>query len=152
MRFFFYGTLAAGSDNPVAKWLHPLLHPGEPATARGCLYAIPDHHGWYPGMIPDPNGAPVHGFLHEASSRFGPDHLAALDRYEEFDPRAPDDSEFLRLDIAVFAGPRRLRASAYVLRKAPDESAIAIADGCFAGFVGERGLRAFGAARSPHGG
>ena len=77
MRFFFYGTLTAESDNEVARWLHALLTPGIPGTARGRLYAIEDELGWYPGLVPDPDGGPVHGFLHESTRRFAPEDLAA---------------------------------------------------------------------------
>ena len=35
MRFFFYGTLIAGNDNPVAARAHGLLRDLGPATARG---------------------------------------------------------------------------------------------------------------------
>lgn len=149
MRFFLYGTLTADSDNHVARWLHTLLDPGMAATTRGTLYAIEDEHGWYPGLVPDPRGGPVHGFLHESAGRFAPAALAALDHYENYDPLAPDLSEFVRRKITVETGGRRLSAIAYILRVPPVKDILTVADGCFAGFLRLRGLRPFGMAEPP---
>lgn len=143
MHFFFYGTLTAQSDNEVARSLHALLAPGIPATVRGRLYAIEDELGWYPGLVPDPDGGRVHGFLHKATGRFAPRDLAALDRYENFDPLRPELSDFLREEIRVEAGAERFSAHAYVLRLPPVNDAINVANGDFSEFVRDRGLRPY---------
>ena len=145
MRFFFYGTLTAQCDNEVARRLHGLLKPGMPATTRGRLYAIEDEQGWYPGLIPDPEGGIVHGFLHEAGPGFGGDDLAVLDAYENFDPLRPDCSEFVRQAICIEAACQASIAMAYVLGASPSEDMRVIPDGDFAGFVAAAGLRPYGA-------
>lgn len=134
----------AGSGNAVARRLHVLLGPGIPATARGRLYAIEDVLGWYPGLVPDPAGEAVHGFLHESTWRFAQDDLAAIDRYENFDPGSPDQSEFVRREIVVESGSQRLSAHAYVLNSLPGKAAVTIANGCFSSFLRQRNLRPFG--------
>lgn len=52
IRFFFYGTLLDGSDNPVARSIHAKLVAEGPATARGELHAITDPEGWFPALLP----------------------------------------------------------------------------------------------------
>lgn len=141
MRFFFYGTLMAESGNPVAERLHTLLGPGVPATARGRLYAIEDVQGWYPGLVPDPAGGEVRGFLHEATPRFGRQDLAEIDRYENFDSRNPGQSEFVRREILVDAGRLRVTAHAYVLPQPPIKDVVTIANGSFTSFLRQHELR-----------
>ena len=80
MRFFFYGTLIDGSDNPMSGWVHDLLCPLGHATCVGVLHAIPNPEGWYPAMMG--GEGTVHGRLYAAREGFGPDDLARLDAYE----------------------------------------------------------------------
>ena len=143
MRFFFYGTLMADSGNAVAMRLHTLLRPGVPATARGRLFAIKDVRGWYPGLVPEPSGKKVQGFLHESTGRFAEEDLAAIDRYEDFDPRSPGQSEFIRRKIIVEAGSRRLLAHAYVLKAPPARNVVPVANGSFTDFLGQSDLRPY---------
>jgi gamma-glutamylcyclotransferase (GGCT)/AIG2-like uncharacterized protein YtfP len=145
VRFFLYGTLTADSGNDVARRFHTLLKPGIPAAARGCLYAIKDELGWYPGLVSDPAGEPVWGFLHESTGRFAPEDLAEIDRYENFDPEAPDNSEFLRREVIVETGSGRVLAHAYVLRTPPVMDFVTVRGGCFASFLEETGMRPFDA-------
>lgn len=145
MHFFFYGTLTADSNNEVARRLHTLLSPGVAATVRGRLYAIEDEQGWYPGLVPDPRGDPVHGFVHESAGRFGPEDLAALDRYENFDALTPDLSEFVRRKVMVETASEHLSANAYVLRMPPVKDIVTVAGGRFSSFIRQRGLRPYDA-------
>lgn len=78
-RLFVYGTLAPGRPNAhmladvPGRWL--------PASVRGLL--LPQ--GWgaaagYPGIVPDENGAEVHGFVFESAALA--QHWARLDEFE----------------------------------------------------------------------
>jgi gamma-glutamylcyclotransferase (GGCT)/AIG2-like uncharacterized protein YtfP len=78
-RLFVYGTLAPGRPN--AHILADVPGHWEPATVTGTL--VPE--GWgaaagYPGIILDPNGATVAGFLF--SSEALADHWPRLDAFE----------------------------------------------------------------------
>jgi gamma-glutamylcyclotransferase (GGCT)/AIG2-like uncharacterized protein YtfP len=79
-RFFFYGTLIAGSANPVTRAIHARMRPLGPATVRGQLHAIADAGGWYPALVAG-NGV-VRGMLYEALPDFGAADLGLLDAYE----------------------------------------------------------------------
>src|SRR4051812_8847921 len=79
-RFFFYGTLLAGSANPVAQAVHDRLRPMGAASLTGRLFAIPDGGGWYPALVQG-NGT-VRGAVYEALAGFAAENLAALDHYE----------------------------------------------------------------------
>lgn len=79
-RFFFYGTLIAGTANAVARHVHARLRPLGPALARGKLLALFDESGWYPALL-EGEGL-VSGAVYETSPDFVPDDLAVLDAYE----------------------------------------------------------------------
>jgi gamma-glutamylcyclotransferase (GGCT)/AIG2-like uncharacterized protein YtfP len=147
MRFFFYGTLMADSGSPVAAAAHRLLHDIGPATARGTLHAIRevgvDGEGWYPVLLA--GAGPVHGRLYEAAPGFGEADLAALDAYEEFDPRDPAGSLYLRGTIIVTeAGGAFHEAQAYSFNRPLPPGAQPIADGDFRAWLAREGLRPFG--------
>lgn len=107
---FVYGSLAPGRPNDHAmsdirgKWI--------PATTRGRL----EHAGWgaelgFPGIVPDPDGAVVEGWL------FSTDDLAAhWQRLDEFEgdgyrrvrvPAVREDGAVVTADVYVL---RTLRA------------------------------------------
>jgi gamma-glutamylcyclotransferase (GGCT)/AIG2-like uncharacterized protein YtfP len=76
---FVYGTLAPGRSN--AHVLAPLGGRWEPASVRGTLHA----EGWgaaagYPGIVLDPDGAEVQGFLFQSEQLAG--HWQRLDEFE----------------------------------------------------------------------
>jgi gamma-glutamylcyclotransferase (GGCT)/AIG2-like uncharacterized protein YtfP len=102
MRFFFYGTLQAGSANPVAAAIHGKLVSEGPAALSGSLFAIPDATGWFPALVEGPGT--VHGQVYGAGPDFTSDDLAAMDRYEDFDPARPAQSLYLRIVMPLADG------------------------------------------------
>lgn len=144
MRFFFYGTLIAGSGNPVAAAVHGHLRDLGPATARGALYAIGEPEGWYPIMLA--GAGPVHGRLYEAAPGFGEADLAQLDADEDFDPAAPARSLYLRTTIIVADAQGVLQeAQTYSFNGPLPSAALPIADGDFSAWIAREGLRPYGA-------
>ena len=135
MRFFFYGTLIAGSGNDVARRAHGRLSPGVAARARGALYGIPDAEGWYPALVS--GEGVVRGYIYEALAGFGAGDLAAMDAWEGV--------EYRRREIGVrLEDGRALGAQAYLWTGPLPHDAEAIAGGDVAAFLRERGLKAFG--------
>ena len=144
MRFFFYGTLMAGSGNAVARGVHARLSAGVAATVAGRLYGIADPAGWYPALAWGAGGA-VRGFVHEAGAGFSEVDLAVLDGWEGYAAEAPETSEYRRCEVAVtLADGARVMAQAYVWAGALPEGAEAIVGGDFAAFLRQRGVKAFG--------
>ncbi|MBV1689839.1 gamma-glutamylcyclotransferase [Novosphingobium sp. G106] len=145
MHFFFYGTLIAGSGNPVAAAAHALLRDLGTVTARGALYAVSDAEGWYPVLL---SGAgPVHGRLYEAAPGFGESDLAALDAYEDFDPADPGGSLYVRSTIVVSDGDGAFhQAQAYSFNRPLPPGAQAIPDGDFRAWIAREGLKPYGTA------
>ncbi len=144
MRFFFYGTLMAGSGNAAAEAVHRKLGPGIAASARGQLHAIPDPAGWYPAFAPDPEGELVHGFAYEAGPDFGPEDLRLLDRFEDCRTGDPDGSDYARRELELeVAGGSGFRAIAYVWNRPLPAGALSIAHGSFLCFLEETGFAPF---------
>jgi gamma-glutamylcyclotransferase (GGCT)/AIG2-like uncharacterized protein YtfP len=144
MRFFFYGTLIAGSGNAVATAAHRRLHDLGPATARGALYAVGEAAGWYPILLP--GSAHVHGRLYAVTAYFGAADLAALDAWEDFDPADPAGSLYRRVTLPVTdAGGATGEAQAYRFNGAAPPEALAIPGGDFHAWVQHTGRRPFGA-------
>jgi len=144
MRFFFYGTLIAGSGNRVAAAAHALLRDLGPATARGALYAMGEAEGWYPALL---SGAgAVHGRLYEAVPFFGKADLAALDAYEDFDPTDPFGSLYVRATVVVAdAAGAFCEAQVYSFNQPLPPGAQALPGGDFRAWIAREGLRPFGA-------
>lgn len=142
MRFFFYGTLMAGSRNPVARALHAKLRALGPATTRGSLFAIPDPQGWFPAMLPGEEV--VHGALYEALADFDAEDIARIDAYETCDPAHPETSLYRRghLDITTADGTCHAVQAYHFIQPLP-AGAIPIAGGNFTAWQAERGLRAY---------
>ncbi len=143
MRLFFYGTLIAGQDNPVATTAHNRLRDLGPATACGRLYAIDDPQGWYPALLP--GEGTVHGWLYETTASFGAPDLARLDAYEDFDPSDSAGSLYVREEITVTAGAAPIDAQAYRFNQPLPAGARTIPDGDFAAWIAREQLRPYGA-------
>lgn len=144
LRFFFYGTLMAGSGNAVARTLHDRLEPLGRAHVRGMLHAVPDPQGWYPALLP--GDGRVAGWLHAAGGRFTAADLSALDAYEDIDPALPEASLYLRRNTWVACTDGSMvEAQAYWFNQPLPEGAMPIPSGDFAAFVRAWGMRVFGA-------
>ena len=145
MRFFFYGTLLAGSSSQIALDVHRKLRALGPATVRGRLYAVPDPEGWYP--ILKPGCRQVRGELYETSPEFRRSDLAALDAYEDFDPSDPSGSLYLRKKVTVVpGGGAPVIANAYVFNRTLPAAARPIRQGDFPEWLSEIGFSSFGSA------
>ncbi|MCB2046746.1 MAG: gamma-glutamylcyclotransferase [Novosphingobium sp.] len=146
MRFFFYGTLQHGNTNPVARAVHARLAQLGEATMRGRLYAVREASGWYPVLVP--GQGTVHGALYETRPDFTQADLAMLDGWEDFDPRRPGRSLYVRRLLPVDAQPGRDEAAhAYVYNRTLPRSARRIASGNFNCWLTHTGLPAFGSRR-----
>ena len=147
MFFFFYGTLLDGSDNPVAASVHARLRAIGPAAVRGALHAIPDPEGWYPALLS--GDGLVHGRLYEAAAAFGESDLARLDAYEDYDPRKPERSLYLREAMTATAGDgSSCEVQAYRFNLPLPVGACVIDGGDFRAWLNRQGLQAFGGMRS----
>jgi gamma-glutamylcyclotransferase (GGCT)/AIG2-like uncharacterized protein YtfP len=142
MRFFFYGTLLAGSANAVAARIHARLAPLGPASAQGRLYVIADAQGWFPALVE--GAGKVRGMLYAAAPAFTAADLAAMDAYEDFDPAAPEASLYLRRTVTVTpdAGMPG-EAEVYVWNRALPDGAQLIDDGDFRAWLEGAGLSQF---------
>jgi len=138
MRFFFYGTLLDGSDNPVAQAIHALLEPEGPAMAKGNLHAVPDPAGWFPALVP--GDGPVHGKTYRARAGFSAADLAQMDAYEDYDPAASDASLYIRAELALAGGGM---AQAYLFNRPLPPESQPIAHGDFRRWLAETGQAQF---------
>ena len=142
MRFFFYGTLLDGSDNPVARAIHALLEPLGTAEVRGALHAVPDASGWFPALLT--GDGPVHGRLYAARAGFEPADLAHMDAYEDYDPGRPGASLYLRRAVELAGGGT---AQAYLFNQPLPSGSRAIAHGDFRLWLAETGEAPFSGLR-----
>lgn len=129
-RLFFYGVLMDRVAQGDVRDLLAGLGPGEPATARGNLYAVGERGGWFPAMIPG-NGE-VRGVMHPAGSV----DLAALDAFE--------GKEYERRELEVSTAAGRAMADAYVWIE-PVGGLELIEHGDFARWLVETGRKPLGA-------
>jgi gamma-glutamylcyclotransferase (GGCT)/AIG2-like uncharacterized protein YtfP len=144
-RLFFYGTLSHEMSNPIATSVHRKLSAGQPAFVLGRLYAIPHSDGYYPALLADVDGYPIHGNLYEARKDFTRADLDLLDEYEEFYPDDWQSSEYLRQRLPVaLEGGEAVNADAYLYNAALPPTAVEITGGCFATFMRECGFQVFG--------
>lgn len=143
LRFFFYGTLIAGSGNLVARAVHDRLVCLGPARTRGTLWAIPDARGWYPALRPG-NGW-VHGRFYETTSGFDARDEARLDGWEECRRKARKQSSYWRQPAIVLAGKARRRAGLYLYNRKLPSGARRISGGDFAAWLAAHGFTAYGA-------
>jgi gamma-glutamylcyclotransferase (GGCT)/AIG2-like uncharacterized protein YtfP len=136
VRFFFYGTLVAGSENAIAEAAHGKLTPAGGATVPGRLFAIPDRGGWYPALVP--GKGQVAGQLYDAKSDFDDDDLARLDAYE--------GPAYRRQSVrAKEEGGAASIATAYIWRTRIPARAVLIESGDFAHWLAETGNKPFSA-------
>ena len=142
MRFFFYGTLLDGSDNPVARDIHALLAPLGQASVRGALHAVPDAHGWFPALLP--GDGPAQGRLYEARAHFTPADLARMDAYEDYDPARPEASLYLRRTVELAGGGS---AEAYLFNQPLPAGSREIPHGDFRRWLAESGEAQFSGLR-----
>ena len=93
---FAYGTLQPGlAPTKIARVAAKLRPLGE-GFVRGVLYDL----GGYPGAVADPSAiGKIVGTVMELPEDGGV--LEQLDRYEGFDPKAPETSEYIREKQAV---------------------------------------------------
>ena len=152
MRFFFYGTLMAGSGNPVSDTVHTRLRALGPATARGRLFAIPTAQGWYPAFLDEPRGGAVHGMAYAALVEWTAEDLALLDAYEACHPDRPEASEYLRRPVEILREGRTEPAHAYVYNLAIPAEAVPLPRGDFRAFLTETGSAPYGVSAEEIGG
>jgi len=143
---FFYGVLLGEVASARIGALLAGLGPGRPAVARGTLYAVQIPRGWYPvllacdGASTGEAGQPVRGMVHEAGSV----DIAALDRFEGFDPADARAGEYRRAPISVTPdGDPPLMAQAYLYNHAPAPAFERIPHGDFARWLRETGRQPF---------
>jgi len=141
MRFFFYGTLGAGMDNPMIRAIRPKLGPARRAAVRGHLYALPDRDGWYPALLLQADGGVVEGVVHDAGEDFTARDLATLDAYEAFDPEDEAASQYVRREIAVRCEGAALVAQAYLFNAPLPPEACRIEQPSFAAFLAAHGFK-----------
>ena len=142
MRFFFYGTLTHEHVNSAAAAVRETLIRPRRAHVRGALYAVESAQGWYPALDPRGNGR-VRGFAYAAGPRFGRRMLALLDRYENYFPKSPRRSDYLRRRVAVrLAGGGQMLAHAYLWNRRIDRRLRAVPHGDFTRFLAETRLPA----------
>lgn len=108
---FVYGTLRKGFS--LHRYLSDKARFIGNGTIRGRLYDL----GSYPGVLPTEAGE-VQGELYELED--GPKHLDILDRIEDFDPKNPERSLFIRALTEVrLSDNETIQAWAYFLPSKP---------------------------------
>ncbi len=112
-KLFVYGTLRRGFDP------HEYLRSFARFVGRGRIAGRLYDLGEYPGAIPSElPGEEVEGELYELGDLGR--QLKTLDDYEEFDPKHPEKSLFIRQQVDVsLEGGERLKAWAYLLPRKP---------------------------------
>jgi gamma-glutamylcyclotransferase (GGCT)/AIG2-like uncharacterized protein YtfP len=144
MRFFFYGTLMAGSGNLVSESVHTRLRALGPATAQGHLFAIPTPEGWYPAFLAEPGGGAVHGAAYAALPEWTAEDLAFLDSYEAYHPDRPEASEYVRQPVEILCDGGSGPADAYVYCLPMPADAVPLPHGDFRKFLAETGAAPYG--------
>lgn len=142
MRFFFYGTLLDGSDNPVARDIHALLSPLGPAAVRGALHAVPDADGWFPALVSGESLA--QGRIYQARGHFTAADLARMDAYEDYDPARSEASLYVRCEVELAGGGT---AQAYLFNQPLPAGSRPISHGDFRRWLAETGSAPFSGLR-----
>lgn len=104
---FVYGTLRAGFDGPMARWLRGVAPVLGRATARGALYRVDA----YPGFVPGDEGV-VTGDLFALADPAT--LLARLDEYEECAAYFPEPHEYRRELVTVQGADGPVEAWTYI--------------------------------------
>lgn len=142
MRFFFYGTLLDGSDNPVARSIHAKLVAEGPATLRGSLHAIAHPDGWFPAFLR--GEGEIHGALYRATGSFTQADLERMDAYEDYDPAQPEASLYRREEVeAVTRDGAPVRAQVYLFAQPLPQGSRPISQGDFRAWLAGEGLAPF---------
>lgn len=89
-KVFVYGTLLSGMGNNTI--LKDSKYLGKATTSSN--FRMLDV-GWFPGVIEDPSGIPIHGEVYEVSDTI----LQRLDRLEGFRPEDPENGLYNRTTI-----------------------------------------------------
>lgn len=137
MRLFVYGVLIKELAQGRAAELVAALEAGLPATTRGALYGVHgEDGGWYPILLPDPDGGEVHGVVHEA----GAVEWQAMDEFE--DAHDGPDAEYRRRTIPVMLpNAPVVDAQAYCYARDVPEDAVRIEGGSFAKWLDDTGRK-----------
>jgi gamma-glutamylcyclotransferase (GGCT)/AIG2-like uncharacterized protein YtfP len=117
---FTYGTLHPGRAPQEIVAAVKQLRPVGEGFVHGVLYDLGD----YPGAVPDPSSQQkIAGTVFRLPEDL--DILRQLDRYEGFNPDAPDTSLFLRTQCSVELGlGRTLQCWIYVYNGTPEPARI----------------------------
>jgi gamma-glutamylcyclotransferase (GGCT)/AIG2-like uncharacterized protein YtfP len=98
---FVYGTLQPGCAPPQMAGIVAKMREVGKGFIRGLLYDL----GGYPGAVPN-ESAPgkIYGTVMELPDRS--EILQELDKYEGFDPKSPETSEYVRelREVELMAG------------------------------------------------
>lgn len=135
MRLFVYGVLIKELAKGRAAELVAALEAGLPATTRGTLYGVKgEDDGWYPILIPDPEGGEILGVVHEA----GAVEWRAMDAFES--AHDGPDAEYRRESIPVMlSNGLVVEAQAYCYARQVPTDAVLIEGGSFASWLEETG-------------
>ena len=117
---FAYGTLQPGlAPDEVADVVRDLVSVGE-GSVPGTLYDL----GSFPGAVLEPgSGRRISGTVYRLPAGTG--ILHRLDEYEEYDPKSPKASQFIRRLCSVqLADGRMLECWVYEYNGHPDHRSI----------------------------
>ena len=123
---FAYGTLQPEYAPPAIAHAVAKLHPIGQGFANGILYDL----GGYPGAVLDSaTDQAVTGLVLQLPE--DTNVLCEIDAYEEFDPDAPDSSQFIRVltSVALVTGGT-LQCWIYVYNRNPGSARI-LPDGVY---------------------
>jgi gamma-glutamylcyclotransferase (GGCT)/AIG2-like uncharacterized protein YtfP len=102
--FFVYGTLLPGQPN-ARLWQEMVAHQEPAIFHSGTLFDM----GAFPMLIEQPDGVPIRGMLLEIVPEQYSRVLRALDCLEEYDPAAPEQSSYRRVERTVQTEAGELR-------------------------------------------
>jgi gamma-glutamylcyclotransferase (GGCT)/AIG2-like uncharacterized protein YtfP len=137
-RLFFYGTLSHEHNHPLTAHL---AGPTQRGWVRGRLRLIADPGGVYPVL--KPGAGRVWGWVYGHLRPIPPRTLAALDKWEGFDPRRPKRGEYCRTNVIVQTRGGPLRAQAYLPNHHAHPGQTPVPGGDFAAHVAARALRIY---------
>ena len=134
MHLFFYGTLTHEHANLATREVLLRLVLVGRGRVAGQLHAVPTAQGWYPALLP--GDGQVSGWVYRAGAGFDAQCLARLDAWEDYDPRRPRRSEYLRRRIPVqLARGRTLIAQAYLWNRPVVPAMVPLPGGDFTAWL-----------------
>ena len=137
-RLFFYGTLSREHDHPLTR---AFTGPVRRGWVRGRLRLIADPGGVYPVLTP--GAGRVWGWVYGRLRPIPPRALAALDKWEGFDPRQPKRGEYCRAHVIVQTPGGPLQAQAYLPNRHVHPGLGHVPGGDFAAHAAARALRIY---------